>query len=106
MAVEVGNGRQAVTLVKERATSWQQGKSSVWCKSAGLGSSRQMTAARSSSIDRESKAQHSRCCERDSVSPLMLRRGKKDRVHCTCTLQRPLNRAEDDRSSAPKASRG
>jgi cold shock CspA family protein len=40
MTVEVGNGRQETTLTRERATSWQRGKSNGWCKSAGLGSSR------------------------------------------------------------------
>src|ERR671924_1311201 len=94
MAVEVGNGRQGVTLVGERETPWQRGKSSVWCKNVGLGSSRQMMGARSSSIDQGSKARHLRHCKRDSVCPLTLRRGKKGRVPCTYSVQRPLNRAD------------
>ena len=34
--------RQGDHLTRERATSWQRGKSNGWCKSAGLGSSRLM----------------------------------------------------------------
>lgn len=94
VAVEFGNDESAVPLTQERAISWQQGKSSVWCRSVGLDSSRQTMAARSSSIARVSKARHSRHCARASEFLLRSRRARRGRAPCMCILQRPRNRAD------------
>jgi hypothetical protein len=91
MTLEVGHGLQETTLTRERATSWQRGKSNGWCKSAALGSSQLMMGARSSSIDRGSKARHLRRCTRAFESRSMSKRGRKAPAPSMCISPRRLN---------------